>query len=236
MAQGVTIMRFLLLEDDPDAAARVHAALADWPELEVSAYSCIENAVRAAAAHPFDALILDRMVGDGDGVEALMRLRDMEVRTPALILSNLGATRSRVEGLDAGADDYLVKPFEPEELMARLRAMLRRGSTKGHPEVFLLGDLEVRIKARTAHWRDAHLDLSPKEFDIIAFLAANHGLVVSRQMLWDACWPEYRIPPQVNVIDVNLSRLRAKVQAVAGRPVIETVRGQGFRVCADSGA
>lgn len=226
-------MKFLLLEDDAEAAGRVRDALAGWEGLELYEVKTISDAVRAAAAKPFDVLILDRMVEDGDGLDALARLRAMEVRTPALILSNLGATRHRVEGLETGADDYLVKPFEAEELVARLRAMLRRGTSKGHPEVLILGDFEIRAKARTAHWRNRHLDLSPKEFDIVAFLGANHDLVVSRQMLWDACWPEYRIPPQVNVIDVNLSRLRAKIQALAGCPIIETVRGQGFVIRGD---
>lgn len=227
-------MRILLLEDDADAAERVRTALANDADLDLQVAGGVAEAVRYAAARPFDALILDRMVRDGDGLDALSQLRDLGVRTPALVLSNLSATRHRVEGLDAGADDYLVKPFEADELVARLRAMLRRGSTQGHPEVFLLGELEVRIKARTAHWRNRYLDLSPKEFDMLAFFAANHDLVVSRQMLWDACWPEYRIPPQMNVIDVNLSRLRAKIQAVAGLGLIETVRGQGF--CLASGA
>ena len=223
-------MRILLLEDDADAADRVRSALLDLENLDLQVTGVVADAVRYAAARPFDALILDRMVMDGDGLDALAQLRGFGVRTPALVLSNLAATRHRVEGLEAGADDYLVKPFEAEELVARLRALLRRGSTQGHPEVFLLGELEVRAKARTAHWRNRHLDLSPKEFDMLAFLAANHDLVVSRQMLWDACWPEYRIPPQINVIDVNLSRLRAKIQAVAGLGLIETVRGQGFRL------
>lgn len=229
-------MRFLVLEDDAEAADRVKAALADWPDLELRLVSSIDDALRAAAAERMDALILDRMVGEEDGLSALRRLRELGVSTPALVLSNLGATRNRVEGLDAGADDYLVKPFEAEELVARLRALLRRSTTRGHPEVRIVGDLEVRTKARTVHWADRHVDLSPKEFEIVAFLAANHDLIVSRTMLWDACWPEFRIPPQINVIDVNLSRLRAKIQAVAGMPVIETVRGQGFVIRTGSGA
>lgn len=223
-------MRILLLEDDSDAADRVRSAFADVDGLDLMWTSSVADAVRLAAARPFDALVLDRMTPDGDGLDGLAQLREMGVRTPALVLSNLSATRHKVEGLDAGADDYLVKPFEAEELVARLRALLRRGSTRGHPEVLLLGELEVRAKARTAHFRNRHLDLSPKEFEILAYLATNHDLVVSRQMLWDACWPEYRIPPQINVIDVNLSRLRAKIQAVAGLSLIETVRGQGFRI------
>jgi two-component system OmpR family response regulator len=144
------------------------------------------------------------------------------------MLSNLGQTRSRVEGLDGGADDYLAKPFEVDELSARVRSLARRARQTAHPDVILIGRLEVRVKARTVHWNECHVDLSPKEFDILTFLARNSGDIVSRQMIWNSVWPEYRIPPQINVIDVNLSRLRAKLDAAAGQPLIETVRTQGF--------
>ena len=218
----------LLLEDDPDAARRVVEALDALAEID--GFSRGEDALRAAAGRPYDVLILDRMVEGMDGLQVLTRLRAMEVSTPALILSNLGQTRSRVEGLDGGADDYLAKPFEADELAARVAALVRRARQQAHPEVIVVGELEVRIKARTAHWRGRHVDLSPKEFDVLGFLAENQGQIVSRQMIWNAVWPEYRIPPQINVIDVNLSRLRGKLEAVAGRPLVETVRKQGFVV------
>lgn len=226
-------MRVLLLEDDDDAAERVVKAITDADIAEVYRYSRGEDALKAAAAEPFDLLILDRMVEGLDGLSTLRRLRAMEVQTPALFLSNLGQSRSRVEGLDAGGDDYLAKPFETEELLARVNALLRRARNAAHPDVIVLGPMEVRIKARTVHWRDRHVDLSPKEFEILKFLAENHDQIVSRQMIWNAVWPEYRIPPQINVIDVNLSRLRSKLEAAAGWPLIETVRKQGFVIRSD---
>lgn len=226
-------MRVLLMEDDPDATRRVLTALGAAGHADVTCVTRGEEAVRAAAGTPFDVIILDRMNDGLDGLDALKQLRALDVRTPALTLSNLGSTRHRIEGLDAGADDYLGKPFDAGELVARLAALVRRAKADPHPEVLVLGPLEVRVRARTVHWRDSHVDLSPKEFEILRFLAENAGAVVSRQMIWNACWPEYNIPPQINVIDVNLSRLRAKLEAVAGAPLVQTVRKQGFLLPAD---
>ena len=226
-------MRVLVLEDDEDAAARVIAALADGGHRDVTCVARGEDALRLAAGTPYDVLILDRMNDGMDGLEALTRLRALEVRTPVLTLSNLGTTRQRIEGLDAGADDYLAKPFDPEELVARVNALVRRARADPHPEVLVVGALEIRVKARTVHWHDQFIDLSPKEFEIIRYLAENAEAVVSRQMIWNACWPEYRIPPQINVIDVNLSRLRSKLDHVVGGPMIHTIRKQGFVLSAE---
>lgn len=225
-------MRVLLLEDDDDAADRVVQAISAAGGA-VDRHVRGEDALKAAAAEAYDVLILDRMVEGLDGLTTLKRLRAMDVQTPALFLSNLGQSRSRVEGLDAGGDDYLAKPFENEELLARVNALLRRSKREAHPDVIVLGDLEVRIKARTVHWRGEHVDLSPKEFEILKYLAENHDQIVSRQMIWNAVWPEYRIPPQINVIDVNLSRLRSKLEAAVGSPLVETVRKQGFVIRSD---
>ncbi|TKD51863.1 response regulator transcription factor [Sphingomonas baiyangensis] len=226
-------MRVLLLEDDSDAADRVIGALAGEADADITHVMRGEDALRAAAQQPFDCIILDRMNDGMDGIEVLARLRALDVRTPVLALSNLGNTRHRIEGLDAGADDYLAKPFDADELVARVHALLRRAQRDPHPEVIVLGALEVRVKARTVHWQGRFVDLSPKEFEILRYLADNAGHVVSRQMIWNACWPEYRIPPQINVIDVNLSRLRAKLDAAIGRPIVQTVRKQGFVIATD---
>ena len=226
-------MRVLLLEDDDDAAERVTAAFGPGTATIIDRFVRGEDALKAAGGQAYDVLILDRMVEGMDGLTALQRLRAMDVRTPALVVSNLGQTRSRVEGLEAGADDYISKPFEADELIARVNALLRRARQDSHPDVIVLGKLEVRVKARTVHWEGAYVDLSPKEFDILKFLAENHDQIVSRQMIWNMVWPEYRIPPQINVIDVNLSRLRSKLEAAAGQPLVETVRKQGFVLRSD---
>jgi two-component system OmpR family response regulator len=223
-------MRVLLLEDDDEAAERVVSTLGGQGIDDVDRFVRGEEALKAAAGQHYDVLILDRMVEGMDGLATLQRLRAMDVRTPALFLSNLGQARSRVEGLDAGADDYISKPFEAEELMARINALVRRARQEAHPDVLVIGKLEVRIKARTVHWEGEFVDLSPKEFEILRFLAENHDQIISRQMIWQEVWPEYRIPPQINVIDVNLSRLRTKLEASTGVNLIETVRKQGFVV------
>ena len=222
-------MRILLLEDESDAADRVREALAGWPGLELVHVTRGEDALKKGAAEAFDALIFDRMTESMDGLDALRRLRANDVKAPALILSNLGATRHRIDGLDSGADDYLGKPFDPEELVARLRALLRRATQQAAPDTIVMGALDVRLKARTVHWNGEFIDLSPKEFEILKFLAENRDTVVSREMLWDAVWPEYKnIGVQTNVVDVNLSRLRRKLETIAQRPLIDTVRKQGF--------
>lgn len=226
-------MRVLVLEDDEDASARVRAVLARAGHADVVCVARGEEALRLAAGSPFDVLVLDRMNDGMDGLEVLKRLRALDVRTPVLTLSNLGNTRHRVEGLDAGADDYLAKPFDADELIARVNALVRRARADPHPEVLVLGPLEIRVRARTVHWRGRHVELSPKEFDILRFLAENADAVVSRQMIWNACWPEYRIPPQINVIDVNLSRLRAKLDAAVGGAIVRTIRKQGFVLPSD---
>lgn len=228
-------MRVLLLEDDGEAAQRVMIALTEAGHDDVTRVTRGEDALRMAAGTPYDVIILDRMNDGMDGLEALTRLRALEVKTPVLALSNLGNTRNRIEGLDAGADDYLAKPFDADELVARVHALIRRAKADPHPEVIVLGRLEIRVKARTVHWNGAFIDLSPKEFEILHYLAENADAVVSRQMIWNGCWPEYRIPPQINVIDVNLSRLRAKLDATIGQPIVQTVRKQGFLLTGDPG-
>jgi len=174
---------------------------------------------------------IDRVIEtDGtDGLDLLTRLRDMGVVAPALILSSLGQTHQRVEGLEAGADDYLAKPFEAIELRARLKALARRAGFAANPEVIVLGGLEVRVKARTAHWHGAHIPLSPQEFNILKLLAENAGQPVSRDTLWAQVWTDFpNLPPQINVIDVAVARLRRSVRAVVGDDLIETQRLKGY--------
>ena len=221
-------MLVLLLEDEVDDADRVRSALKDWQGVRIEHVTHGEQALERAGATSFDILILDRMAEGMDGLEALRRLRANDIRTPALVLSNLAATRSRIEGLDAGADDYLAKPFDADELVARLRALLRRASAEAKPDALILGALDLRLKARTAHWNKVHVKLSDTEFDILKFLAENHDEEVTREQLWGAVWLKFNFQPMNNVIDVGVSRLRKKLTDVAGRPLVETVRNRGF--------
>jgi len=171
--------------------------------------------------------VLDRMLPGGDGVEAMARIRAGGSSALILILSALGRAANRVEGLEKGADDYLPKPFEPDELRARLRALLRRGTMQVlDNDLLAFGDLEIRMKARTVHVRRAHVAVSPKEFELITYFARNAGQVVTRMQLLENVW-NLHFDPGTNVVDVHVGRLRRKLEE-AGSSAIQTARGEGY--------
>lgn len=222
----------LLIEDDPRVAEAIGRAL----EGEVSAL-CWEADGAAglgrAAAGMFDIIILDRMLPGLDGMAILRRLRQAGVDSPVLMLSALGRSDHRVEGLDGGADDYLAKPFEPTELVARIRALRRRAVNRIPSAVILFGDLECHVKARTVHRQGKHVALSPKEFKLFKFLIDHAGELVTREMLLREVW-NLSFDPQTNVVDVNVGRLRRKLEEGFESPCLETVRGSGYRLVAPS--
>jgi two-component system, OmpR family, response regulator len=218
--------RILIVEDDADTAA---AILAEVRGLGCDADHCdtLEAGIAAATAHPYKVIVLDRMLPGGDGVDAMARMRAGGSGALILILSALGRAANRVEGLEKGADDYLPKPFEPEELRARLRALLRRGTMQVlDNDLLAFGELEIRLKARTVHVRRAHVAVSPKEFELITFLARNAGQVVTRMQLLENVW-NLHFDPGTNVVDVHVGRLRRKLED-AGSTAIQTARGEGY--------
>jgi two-component system, OmpR family, response regulator len=167
------------------------------------------------------------MLPGGDGVEAMARIRAGGSTALILILSALGRAANRVEGLEKGADDYLPKPFEPEELRARLRALLRRGTIQVlDNDLLAFGDLEIRLKARTVHVKRAHVAVSPKEFELITYFARNAGQIVTRMQLLENVW-NLHFDPGTNVVDVHVGRLRRKLEE-AGSAAIQTARGEGY--------
>jgi two-component system OmpR family response regulator len=217
--------RILIVEDDPATADAVAAAVR---ALQAEAEICPTLAAALARADGGHAVIvLDRMLPDGDGAEAIARLRAAGAGGLILILSALGRAAQRVEGLEKGADDYLAKPFEPEELRARLRALLRRGRMQVlDNDLMVFGALELRLKARTCHVARTHVALSPKEFELVTFLARHAGQVVTRMQLLEGVW-NLHFDPGTNVVDVHVGRLRRKLEE-AGAEVIRTVRGLGY--------
>lgn len=224
-------MRILMVEDEDIWAQMAREAVSTEPGWTLERVATGGEALARGGSMAIDVLMVDRVIGtDGaDGLQLLARLREMGVTAPALILSSLGQTHQRVEGLDAGADDYLAKPFDAAELRARLRALARRAGLTANPEVIVLGGLEVRVKARTAHWNGAHIPLSPQEFNILKLLAEQAGQPVSRERMWTEVWTDFpNLPPQINVIDVAVARLRRSIRSVVGDDLIETRRLKGY--------
>ncbi|MFN3822487.1 MAG: response regulator transcription factor [Pseudorhodobacter sp.] len=218
----------LVVEDDPATAAAIAA--------EVTALGCaavlrdtFEAGVAEATTGRHAAIVLDRMLPGGDGVDAIARIRAGAGGGAAiLVLSALGRAANRVEGLEKGADDYLAKPYEPGELRARLRALLRRTDTQGEShDLIAFGDMEIRLKARTVHFGRTHVALSPREFDLVLFLARHEGQIVTRRQLLEQVW-NLHFDPGTNVVDVHVGRLRRKLEEAAGRAVIQTARGEGY--------
>ncbi|RVQ67070.1 response regulator transcription factor [Croceicoccus ponticola] len=187
------------------------------------------DGLRRAGVGQFDVIILDRMLPDIDGLTVIKRMRESGIGTPVLMLSALGRTVDRAEGLDAGADDYLAKPFEAAELLARLRALHRRASGREHDAIIIHGTFECHVKARTAFRSNRHLPLSPKEFELFRYLIENAGEVVTREMLLRDVW-KMSFDPQTNVVDVNIGRLRRKLEEGFGSPALETIWGTGYRL------
>ena len=190
-----------------------------------------EEALWMARAVPYDAIVLDVMLPGADGFEVCRRLRRDEIWTPVLMLTARDAVDDRVQGLDAGADDYLTKPFSFEELLARLRALTRRAPVE-RPPVLEVGDLRLDPAAHRAWRGDEELDLSGKEFAMLELFMRRPGIALSRTQLLDGAW-DIAFESRSNVVDVYVRYLREKIDRPFGRETIETVRGVGYRMRAD---
>ena len=223
-------MQVLLIEDDDQTAAAVSDMLAR-EGIGVKWVSTGECGLSVAGDSTIDVIVLDWMLPGINGIEVVARMRNAGIEKPVLMLSALGRFDHRVEGLDRGADDYLAKPFEPSELIARLRALNRRTTVQSRQPVLIHGDIELHVRARTAHRAGKHLGLSPKEFELLKYLMENADEIVTREMLLLHVW-KLSFDPQTNVIDVNLVRLRRKLEDGFTGPCLETVRGRGYRLVA----
>ena len=218
--------RILIIEDDPETAAAIRAE-AEALGCQTDHRDTLPAGIEAATTGQYSVIVLDRMLPGGDGVDAMAHIRAGGSTALILILSALGRAANRVEGLEKGADDYLPKPFEPEELRARLRALLRRGTIQVlDNDLLAFGDVEIRLKARTVHVRRTHVPTSPKEFELITYFARNAGQVVTRMQLLENVW-NLHFDPGTNVVDVHVGRLRRKLEE-AGATAIQTARGEGY--------
>lgn len=222
-------MRILLIEDETKTADYIEKALKEKGHV-VDVVSSGPDGLAFALGGGHDAIILDRMLPRMDGLTVLRRLRAENKMTPAIILSALGQTDHRVEGLRAGSDDYLVKPFAFSELLARLEAIVRRRDPRAAEQTELKAeDLRLDLQARRAFRGGREIDLLPREFAILEYMMRNAGRPVTRTMLLNHVW-DYQFEPQANVVDVHISRLRRKIDGPGEKPLIETLRGEGYRI------
>ncbi len=221
-------MRILVVEDDEVAAEYVKKGLSEAGHV-VDLAADGETALEMAQGADYDALILDRMLPKKDGLEVLSDLREDGNATPVLILSALGEVDHKVEGLRAGGDDYLAKPYSFTELLARVEAIGRRSDPTAAVTKLKVGDLEMDLLARTVKRAGQKVLLQPREFRLLECLMRNAGRVVTRTMLLEKVW-DYHFDPQTNVIDVHISRLRGKIDKEFETPLLHTVRGAGYRL------
>jgi len=219
--------KILVVEDEPKVAGALKEGL-ETEGYEIVLAQSGEEGFFHASSNVFDLIILDIMLPGRDGIEILHTLRRQGMKLPVLLLTAKDAVEDRVLGLDAGADDYLVKPFAFPELGARIRALLRRNKADSE-SALKIGDLEIDPVRRTVVREEHRIELTAREFDLLEYLARNHSRVVSREMLARDVWKETaRATPLDNVIDVHIARLRKKLDDPFDTKLLHTVRGVGF--------
>jgi two-component system OmpR family response regulator len=222
-------MRVLVIEDDTATADYIARGLQEIGHVVQVARNG-RDGLFLGLNESFDAIIADRMLPGPDGLSILRALRASGLRTPVLIVTAMAEVEARVDGLDAGADDYLAKPFAFSELRARLDAMTRRGgeTSEGEQALLRVADLEMNLLRRTVRRGTQKVELLPTEFRLLEFMMRHQGQVLTRTMLLERVW-DFNFDPSTNVVDVHMSRLRRKLDA-AGPPLIRTVRGAGYMI------
>ena len=223
-------MRILLVEDQPKLARLLRKGLRE-EQITADIAGTGADGLWLAGEHPYDVLVLDVMLPDLDGFEVCRRIRAVDDRTPVLMLTAMGAVRDRVAGLEAGADDYLVKPFAFDELLARLRALARRGAV-ARPSVLRVGDLALDLTARRVSRGQADVALTGQEFALLEAMARRTGEALTREQLVHLAW-DIAYEPRSNVVDVCVKGLRDRIDRPFGRHSLETVRGVGYRLVED---
>ena len=220
-------MRILVVEDELKVANALREGL-QGERYDVVVERTGESAFFRVTTEPFDAILLDLTLPGRDGLEILKAMRDRGIKTPVLALTARDSLQDRVLGLDTGADDYMVKPFAFAELVARIRALVRRGRAAEIPRLSV-ADLELDLITRKVSRRGSLVDLTAREFELLEYLLRHQGQVVSRESLARDVWKETaRTTPLDNVIDVHIARLRRKIDTEQREKLIHTVRGVGF--------
>jgi two-component system OmpR family response regulator len=221
-------LKILLIEDDLDTSRFVAGGLRERGHV-VDQSADGRDGLFLASEEGYDVMVIDRMLPRVDGLAIVKTVRAAGVRAPVLILTTLGGVNDRVEGLEAGADDYLVKPFAFAELLARVNALARRPPITAEESVLRVGDLEMNRLKRTVTRAGRRIELQQQEFKLLEYLMRNSGQVVTRTMLLENVW-EFHFDPRTSVVETHISRLRAKVDRDFDRELIHTVRGSGYRL------
>jgi two-component system OmpR family response regulator len=219
-------MKLLIVEDDAEGAAYLKKALSEAGHTVDHAAAGREG-LMLAAGETYDVIVLDRMLPQLDGLAILRTIRASGVKTPVLLLTARGGIDDRVEGLEAGGDDYLVKPFAMAELLARINALARRPPTQDQATALEVADLKLDRLARTVTRGGVRIDLQPREFQLLEFLMRHAGRVVTRTMLLEGIW-DFHFDPRTNIVETHMSRLRGKVDRGHAHDLIRTVRGAGY--------
>ncbi|OGQ98832.1 MAG: DNA-binding response regulator [Deltaproteobacteria bacterium RIFOXYD12_FULL_55_16] len=221
-------MRILVVEDDCKIASFISMGLRQ-AGFSVDVVDNGEDGLCRALEGAYDLAVLDIMLPRLDGLSLLDQLRRRQVNTPVIILSAKRSVEDRIKGLQAGGDDYLIKPFSFSELLARVQALIRRAGAAPEATTILVGDLSLDKLKREVYRAGCKIDLQPREFSLLEYLMRNQGRVISKAMILEHVW-DYNFDPQTNVVDVLICRLRNKIDRDFGRKLIQTIRGVGYAI------
>ena len=219
-------MRVLIIEDDPQTATYVVAGLKNAGHTTDVA-SDGQLGLKLAAVEPYDVLVVDRMLPGLDGVSIVQSLRRMGVAAPILFVTSLGGVDDRIEGLEAGGDDYLVKPFARAELVARVNALGRRRALNQEDTILRASDVQLNLLTREVTRAGQTVDLQPREFKLLEVLMRNKDQLVTRTMLLEQVW-DLHFDPKTSIVETHMSRLRSKIEQPFNNPLIRNVRGAGY--------
>jgi two-component system OmpR family response regulator len=219
-------MRILLVEDDKKIALFVKTGLKE-AGFAVDHVVDGEDGLHLALTEPYDSAVIDLMLPTVDGLTIIKEMRDHDINTPVLIISAKRSVDERVEGLQTGGDDYLIKPFAFTELLARVQALMRRSSRSSSTAEFTVADLTLNLYSRKVFRAGREIDLQPLEFSLLEYLMRNNGRVVSKTMIMEHVW-DYNFNPQTNVVEARICYLRDKIDKGFDTKLIHTVRGVGY--------
>lgn len=219
-------MRVLVVEDDKETSKFIAKGLRQ-EGFAVDTRLNGTDGLHLALTEPYDAAVIDIMLPELDGLALIDEMRRKKVHTPVIVLSAKGSVDDRIKGLQAGGDDYLVKPFAFSELVARIQALIRRATREEEPTSLSVGNLEMDLVRRKVCRNDIQIDLQPKEFALLEYLMRNVGRVVSKTMIMEHVW-DYNFDPRTTVVETRVCRLRDKVDRPFGNELIHTIRGVGY--------